>query len=193
MHKKITLAIEVLGNVILLLVILAVLSPSVRLLGNSFLIIVTLSLTGLILIGLISSTLRLLGVENRKFNFIFGFLLVIAGSLVFFFIPSFFLRTILLPIDFWYKVSFYSLPAICLEGGLFTLFTTHLASNTDYSNRERKLLVACLVLYLIVGVSANFLALNGIISINHQITFSQIVVIALLIVTAGIILKKKSS
>ena len=81
--------------------------------------------------------------------------------------------------NYWVLVSYYSLPAIMLEGGLFTYFQyqIHTSSSVFISAREKKMFTIGIVAYLFFAISLNFLAISQVISISHQVNFSRMVLI----------------
>jgi hypothetical protein len=103
----------------------------------------------------------------------FGVILLLTGGWVFFILPEYFYILASSSLDFWYKVSIYSLPAICVEGGLFTLYTEYIERENDNSNRENTLLSIAFLLYASGAITTNFLVLTNIITPDHQIIITR--------------------
>lgn len=120
-----------------------------------------------------------------------GLLLWIISGSLFFFNPEYFYTGVNLPMPFWFRVSFYTLPAIALESSIVTGFEYLLTQLDNYSNREKKLTMFLFSLYTLMTMAINFLAIGEIIPVALHIMISKIVIassMAILIVT---LLRKK--
>lgn len=136
----------------------------------------------------VTSLIRTFGYTNYQFLVILGVVLLGIGGLTFYFIPQFFFYAISVPFSFWCKVSFYTLPAICVEGGIMTLFTVFMEKGTQKrTQRERLLLSITFIAYAVITVATNFLAINKMIPVMAHLLFSRCIVAMVLIITAHLI------
>jgi hypothetical protein len=187
--------IESLGIITLCLVVLGLTQAPWEYIGAQS-SVVSLILQGLmaLLVGvsIIRSLLKVAGASVRPSG-VYGTALLIIGGVMFFVFPSFFTIAYAAPWPhFWILVSYYSLPAIMIEGGLFTIFDALMRTRGAFvSPRERTASMTLIILYLICAVSANFLALTGALSIEHQIWFSRGVVLTMIALL--LLLWKKTS
>ena len=191
--KKIFIGIELLGVIVLILVLLGTtaavqthlhLSPSIS-------IAVTVLLTA-ICCSIPLSLLRIFGHRVRpQYRVAFGITLIALGSIAVYFIPSYFHTMIGLPLYFWYKVSIFSLPAICIDGGLFTLFTELQESREGLLGREMLLLSVGFICYTVLAVTVNFVVLLMIWNVEHQILFYRILIFFTVLIFASILFRKK--
>lgn len=184
--KKALDSVEAIGVFVLLLVITAIITISLQWENYSASLYVGFQILFFsVIVSIVSSFGRLLGVwRNERFLAVWGIVLLIIGGGALVFLPEFFHTMKELPYSYWHRVSLYSLPAICIEGGLFSLFRGYLAYAAQKRTiREHQLLFIVFVLYATVAVSANFLAINNTISINEQLLFSRIILGITLLVT----------
>lgn len=192
--KKLFIGIELLGVIVLILVLLgttAALRTSLEL-STSNRIAVTMLLTA-ICFSIPLSLLHILGYKVRSgYRIIFGITLITLGSIAVYAIPSYFHTMIRLPLYFWYKVSIFSLPAICIDGGLFTLFTELQESKEGLYPREVALLSFGFICYTVLAVTVNFVVLLMIWGVEHQIVFYRILIFFTVLIFTSILLRKKS-
>jgi len=140
----------------------------------------------LIVLSALFSVARLVGIWNHdRFLVLWGLILLIVGGYALVFLPEFFHTMKELPYSYWHRVSLYSMPAICIEGGLFSLFRAYLVyAAARRSTREHGLLFGVFLLYAIIAVAVNFLAINNTISVDNQLLFSRVVLTVSLMMTA---------
>lgn len=184
---------ETIGQIILLLVVAAMLTYSLPALGHSLTTSVYLMTGAIAGLLVLSVTKTLFQKFNTKVLIVLGFTLIGIATFIFFGMPSFFYEIKKLALPYWMLVSVYSLPAICIEGGLMTLFTVFFEKNADnYSKRERRLIMSCFILYAVLAFSANFLVIGDIVAIEHQLLFSRVIIagVFLFSVTAVLRIKK---
>jgi hypothetical protein len=123
----------------------------------------------------------------QKCRTIFGVIILAVGASVFFALPEYFSTLINAPLDFWILVSIYSLPAICVEGGLFTLFTEFLEHERRIKTHEYVWLSVVFLLYIGGSVTANFLVIQGVLTVENQVIFARFIVIASIIIGALVV------
>lgn len=139
-----------------------------------------------------TSIVRMLGKWNYDWLSILGVMLFVTGGCVIYFAPVYFTVAIDLPVSFWHKVVWYTLPAVMIEGGIFTMFTV-LMENGTHDNlfiREKRLLSVAFLGYAVFTVTFNFLVLNGIFLPEEHVFWSQIVYVIISAITVNIIYKK---
>lgn len=181
--------LEILGIAVIVLVLLAVLTTSAIVASTPSEIIKTSAvLSVLIAILVTTSIIRLLGKTNYQWLTILGFTLVIAGMATAFLVPEYFQEMIHLPVPFWYKVSWYTLPAIVIEGGILTLFVvlTEKGLLSRFLPRERALISCTFILYAAATVAMNFLVLDTQLTVASHIQWTRIVL--LIVTTISIII-----
>lgn len=117
----------------------------------------------------------------------YGLLLVILGGAIFWGSPGYFhaLATST-NLSFWQQVSAYSLPAICVEGGLLTLYCTLLNQQPLLSRTYKAALATGFLFWTAVAVAGNFLALLGLWgwTVDMQIATTRVVVIVTIVIAA---------
>ncbi len=126
---------------------------------------------------------------------VLGVLLVLLGMIAFFGLPQYFYTLAdVLTLTFWERVSAYSLPAICVEGGLFTLCSTLLEAQEVYlSRRERTFVLIGMLSSTTIAVAGNFLVLTGVIDIGAQVITARAILVGITLIAAGFLIwpKKK--
>jgi predicted membrane protein len=127
---------------------------------------------------------------NRVRVALAGFLLLFSGY-VFYFSPEYFQYSLGLNLTFWDIVSVYSLPAIALEGAIFTLLDQLSYQYSD--KRSRRLISFMFVFYAFFAVATNFAAIAGTIQISHQILFSRAIWLLVIISTGIYVVRRGSS
>lgn len=182
---------EILGTVVLCLVITALLGLDIASIAGTrelttVVYILALLVTTSIPMAILHITKRL--GKYSFYRFWFGFLLLVSGGAVFYFVPSYFYQLLSVDLPFWFKVSIYSLPAICVEGGLFTLFTDFMESERRVTPREYGLLSFAFLLYTAGSVTANFMVILGNLAISHQILFARLIVTAVIVLGGAVII-----
>ncbi len=144
----------------------------------------------LVLLLGISIVRNSIGISYRLL-FVFGMVLVGVGAYVVYVTPSYFQYAYELPVTYWLKVCWYTLPAIMIEGGILTLFTVLIERGLNQRTNREKMLLS--VMYASMTVTANFLVLGGIISIPDHILWSQVIVTAVLVVSTAVAVRSVHS
>lgn len=122
-----------------------------------------------------------------------GILLLLAGAGIAYSVPMYFHWAVNLNEWYWLRVSVYSIPAICIEGGIVTLFIVLLDTElAKWTKRARLLIVTVFVLYAVFTVTANFLSINRVMTVDSHILFSRIVSAVVMVFTAIVIIFKRS-
>lgn len=134
----------------------------------------------LVVCSLIVSVAHQIGKRTSKTRIFLSGTLLVYAAMVFFINENYLDQVILAKIPFWYLVSIYSLPAIALEGAIFTLLDE---LRVYYKNdfRSQVLIVVLFALYALVAVSTNFAAILGYISIGHQVFFSRTILVLVIV------------
>lgn len=176
-------SIELLGICVLALVVFALVCTPYFFTSQTLLMtIATLTMSIAISILATTSLIRFMGYTNYRWLALLGSILVGIGGCIFFFLPEFFWKAVSIPFSFWYRVTFYTLPAICVEGGILTLFTVFMEQGTVHrTSREKILLSILFFLYATTMVTTNFLVIGGTISVSGHIFFSRIVLITMIV------------
>lgn len=118
--------------------------------------------------------------------------LFITGALIFYTTPSFFHKALSAPWEnYWFLVSYYSLPAVMIEGSIFAWFEEKSKDHVFATSRERRIFTGGVVIYLLIALSSNFLAIGNIISIDHQVLFSRIIIAIMIILMSAVFLRKR--
>lgn len=118
-------------------------------------------------------------------------MLLLYAAITFFIVgENFFYEILHADLPFWYLVSVYSLPAIALEGAIFTLIDELAFRHKE--KRSQKQASFLFVAYAIVAVGANFAAILGYLSISHQLFFSRAVIVLVFIsIISFIVMRNK--
>jgi hypothetical protein len=191
--KKIFIGIELLGVIVLILVLLGTTGAIQTHLSipTSTSIAVTVLLTA-ICCSIPLSLLRIFGHNVRpQYRIVFGVTLIALGSTIVYLLPTYFYTMINLPLYFWYRVSIFSLPAICIDGGLFTLFTELQKSKKGLRPREMTLLSFGFICYTVLAVTVNFVVLLMLWGVEHQLLFYRILIFFTVLIFTSILLRKK--
>jgi len=165
---------ELTGSFVLLLVIIAMFSfpkeipPEIQPL--------TIALCFFISILLVVSLLKLFKKYNYKLLLCLSIILLLTGGYVFYFFSDFFIISKNITNHFWYTVCIYSLPSICIEGGLMTLFTIYFENSQKSTSREKIITLGGFLLYAFIAISTNFLAIGDFIAIEHQVILTRAIV-----------------
>lgn len=139
-----------------------------------------------IIVSFFSSFFRLTKVwSSYRFLTVWGIILLVVGAYGLVLIPEFFHSMKDIPYSYWHRVSFYSMPAICIEGGLFNLFRVYSVYARDKRTRnEHYALFVGFLMYAVTAISVNFLAIGNSISVDTQLLFSRIILCGACIVLA---------
>jgi hypothetical protein len=108
---------------------------------------------------------------------IFGTILFITSGFLFFNNADYFLHAIKLPMPFWHRVSFYSLPAISLESAIVTGFEFIMISAKNLSKNERKKITSLFIFYTVVIMVINFLAIGKIFEVSVHVTIARLIIV----------------
>jgi hypothetical protein len=183
-------AIELLGMIVLVFVLLAIAAVNVPWSQISAQVYYAHQILVAAIIA--SFTLSLVWLTTRsqpspKTSLALGIILIAVGAAAVFFVPEYFHTMYAVALPYWFRVSLYSLPAICIEGGMFNLFRGYLSSRKGmHTVREHRLLLAMFIVYATVEVVTNFQAINGTILVSIQITLLRVIV-AIVMVTCLVI------
>jgi dolichyl-phosphate-mannose--protein O-mannosyl transferase len=157
---------------------------------------VSLFLGGMVAVLAVTALIRWVrGRTNYRWLGILGFTLLGAGAILVFFIPEFFPYMIALQVPFWYKVSWYTLPAIAIEGGILTLFITAMESGmlASFTDNEKRSMGYTFAAYAVCTVAMNFFVLDNLATVESHILWSRIVVISVITTNAFIAMYKSLS
>lgn len=176
-------AIEGIGLAILVVVLVAIHDIPEILWNNSKLHPVFLLMTAAVSVMALASVARIFGYMRYRILTLMGVTMLCIGGYVFYFVPDFFNTVLPVSMGFWLKVTAYSLPAICVEGGLLTLFTVFRETKLHITSGDRDWLQVGFPIYAIIAMSVNFAVILGFVEITHQILFSQIILTGTLIIT----------
>lgn len=187
--EKILRIIEIIGLIVLLLIITAISGMKIEV-HSQPVFVSLIALSVMVIISIFLSIGRILRLTRGIKNLIIsGFVLLLSGGLVMIFIPEFFNIMKNIPYSYWHKVSVYSLPAVCIEGGLFNLFQAHVLSSRKTTKRENVFLFSGFLVYAITAVSINFFALSEVVSIKEQLMFSKNILLMTIIISFVVYLK----
>lgn len=196
-NKKIEpfVALELFGLVVISLITTAYLTNLyfLDILPESKMVLVGM-LIGLIVVATASIWRLSNRLVDEKIEVVIGGMLFVLASMVFVLFPSFFQ----LGVDsvfrgFWYKVSFYTLPAIALETAIVSAFRIFIAPRCDKTTGN------VFILYTISTMVTNFLAIFEVIDPDVHIAIARfVIVIAILIfgvylLNPNILFKKSNS
>jgi hypothetical protein len=107
---------------------------------------------------------------------IFGTILFMTSGFIFFYNADYFFHAINLPMPFWHRVSFYSLPAISLESAIVTGFEFIMSTVKNLSKKERKKITTLFIFYTIVIMVINFLAIGKIFEVSVHVTIARLII-----------------
>lgn len=183
------------GLTIIILVTAAFINTPVFFRGLSLMtrIEVIILITFLITIALVTIG-RLYRKEPKLSNELSSFLgigLFITSSAIFFGNTHYFYHGVTLPLPFWHRVSFYTLPAIALESAVVTGFQYMIDTIKKLSNREKSWITRLFFFYTLITMAINFMAIGKLISVGLHISIARIVIISTVSIAIGVIIKKK--
>ena len=113
---------------------------------------------------------------NYRILTVCGIALLIMGASIPYLVPEYFYWAVNVHQWYWLRVSVYSVPAICIEGAIFTLFVVLHESGLEHRTaREKLLLTIGFVLYAILTVAWNFMSINRSITVDSHILFAKII------------------
>ena len=194
MTRKFFMLIEILGISVLMLIIVAFIrTPEFfTLTPDSMHTSIYFMFFG-IMLGMISAVIRLIKPLPYRYMVLLALFLTFAGGYVFIMLPEYFYIGASLPLSYWHRVSFLTLPAVCIEGGTITLFVALLEHGMHMrSKREEKLMIVFFVIYSTFMISRSFLTLGHIISIENHITTSRLMAGIVIFVTIYCIINRNN-
>ena len=147
-----------------------------------------------LLVSIASVTIvRIFGKTNKIPEWIPGFLgmglFFISGSM-FFFNTDYFWHGVSLPMPFWHRVSFYTLPAIALESTIVTGFEYTMTTIKKLTYRERSWVTRLFFLYTFMTMAVNFMAIGKLIDVSLHIAIARIVIVSSIGIAIGVVIKK---
>ncbi len=186
MYKHIFGSIELVGALTIACVWLGVIAFRALGFDTSF---------GLIMLGMLlfATLVMLITIGRRLWVWyplitVLGVTLLLLGGMVALCMPEYFFSAYALQAPYWLRVSVYSLPAICIEGGIFTLYIAFVEKGALFRTAREKLFMAIgFLLYAITTVTANFMTINGSIAVHDHIQFARIVTLVVLILTIVVV------
>lgn len=123
---------------------------------------------------------------------IMGIALLLLGAYIPYFDSEYLFWAINLPIEFWFRVSIYSIPAICTEGAAFTLFLAAYKKFPKSFSRKTLLLSIGFIIYAVSTIVMNFLAINYVIPVESHVLFSHVSISWVIIITIAYIFLEKN-
>jgi hypothetical protein len=136
-------------------------------------------ITFLILIAL-TAILRIFmnwGIIPAWVSVFFGVALFITSGYMFFYNTDYFLHAINMPMPYWHRVSFYTLPAIALESAIVTGFEYIMNTANKLTGAEKKKITLLFIFYTITTMAINFLAIGTVIDVALHITIARLILI----------------
>ena len=121
---------------------------------------------------------------------LFGVILFTTSSYMFFNNINYFQHALNLPMPFWHRVSFYTLPAIALESAIVTGFEYIMITAKKLNDMEKKKITILFIFYTIITMVINFLAIGTIINVDLHITIARLVIIFSIAITIAILIKQ---
>lgn len=194
--KYIFLGIEVVGAIVVFFVWLALTNFVIAFPETTpSLSLVIYGMYGFATITMILTIFRSSKLISYRLLTVMGILLLIMGASIPYIVPEYFHWAVDIHEWYWLRVSVYSIPAICIEGAIFTLFVVlHENSLGNRTEREKILLTIAFVVYAVLTVTFNFMSINKSITVDSHILFAKIVAGVVLVFTMTMIaLHEKSS
>ena len=195
MSKYIFLGIEIVGAIVVFFVWLALINFVIAFPETKPpLSLIIYGMYGFATITMVLTIFRRFLASYRLIT-ICGIILLIMGASIPYLVPEYFHWAVNIHEWYWLRVSVYSIPAICIEGAIFTLFVVlHENSLGNRTEREKILLTIAFVVYAILTVTFNFMSINKSITVDSHILFSKIVAGVVFVFTMTMIaLHEKSS
>jgi hypothetical protein len=178
--------IEYSGSFILIVVIIAIANADVGSKSALFPLMMGIG------IMLVNSVLRTQLTLPTVYLQVSALLCLAAGGYYFLFYPQYFSQMHSSILSFWYRACLYSLPAICIEGGVLTLVTVLQESDSQcLTTREKKFLYVGFISYAIIAIAVNFMALGNVIQVQTHIAFTKAVLIALIAIATIVGVKNR--
>lgn len=195
-NEQIFLGIETVGAIVVLLVWLAL--TNFEIIFPDTIPMISLVIYGMYTFATITMILTIFRSSkliSYRILTVCGTVLLIMGASIPYLVPEYFHWAVNVHQWYWLRVSMYSVPAICIEGAIFTLFVVLHENGLEHrTDREKLLLTIGFVVYATFTVTANFMSINKTISVDSHILFAKIVAAVVLFFTMiMVVLHKKSS
>lgn len=117
--------------------------------------------------------------------------LYLTSSIVFFTNEAYFLHGTTLPLSFWHRVSFYTLPAITLESALVTMFGYFITHATRFTDGERTGISYLFYGYTIITMIVNFMVIINLgITVSDHLLIAKTISVGAALVAIGASIKK---
>lgn len=124
------------------------------------------------------------------FILVIALILYMTSSVVFFTNENYFWHGATLPLSFWHRVSFYTLPAITLESALVTLFVCLIAHPQRFTKRELVFISRLFYGYTLTTMIVNFMVIgNAGITVTQHLFIAKAIIIGAGVVTIGVLIK----
>lgn len=120
----------------------------------------------------------------------FGLILFMTSGYMFFKNTNYFQHAINLPMPFWHRVSFYTLPAIALESAIVTGFEYIMETAKKLSDNERKKITTLFIFYTLTTMAVNFLAIGRVLEVSTHIAIAQLILIMSVAIIASVVQKQ---
>ncbi len=143
----------------------------------------------LILIA-VTTLVRLLNKQNRMPSWLpitFGCVLFITSGYMFFGNTAYFWHGINLPMPFWHRVSFYTLPAISLESAIVVGFEYIMNKASNLSVSEKKPIRVLFFFYTLTTMAINFMAIGRIIEVSLHVSIARIILISSIAIVLAVL------
>ncbi len=122
---------------------------------------------------------------------LFGVILFMTSGYMFFYNTDYFLYAINMPMPYWHRVSFYTLPAISLESAIVTGFEYIMDTVKKITPSEKKFITTLFFLYTMMTMTVNFLAIGKLIDVYLHITITHIVIVSCIGISIAVMIKKR--
>ncbi len=197
MRNKMFVFIEGFGVGVLLMVLLGLIKApwnAVIQTSSTYSLILQGSAVVLVFLSFLNALLKWFRIKNDRGDMALSYGLFLIGSLLFITVPSFFSNALTFPYQgFWVLVSYYSLPAILVEGALFNFFEEFSKNAVFKTPREKSVFIAGIIVYMITAVGTNFLTINHITTTMQHVWFSRVVILFVTAIMAVFHLRKKAT
>jgi hypothetical protein len=188
--------LQIFGVTIITLIVTAfVTTPSFF----NYMSVTTLMVVATLIVGLLFMIVATVGQLSRYFYPLpnnvqvwVALLLFFMSSMLFVFFPEYFKAGVSLPMSFWHRVSFYTLPAIAFETGVITLFRLLVLGSVKVSRYEKKYLQTGVIVYAICVMVINFMTILGVMPVYTHLAISQGVIVTMIIFATLVALKNKA-
>lgn len=107
--------------------------------------------------------------------------LFLVSTSVFFGNPEYFHYALELPLSFWHRVSFYTLPVIVFESALITGFILFM-DQYNFTKGERIYIYTLFGFYSLTTIGINFMTLGNLFTIESHIKIARVIIITFAVV-----------